>query len=50
MKSCVVFADKSQRGVINGASSQLWPNGEVPYYLEGAFNAQGRAVLAAVII
>jgi hypothetical protein len=33
---------------MNAAASALWPNHEVPYTIDAAFNREARAVIAAV--
>ena len=44
-KLCLV---KTPRGIVNAASSALWPNNVVPYVLDAAFTSTDRAVIAAV--
>jgi hypothetical protein len=44
----VLYLDKGQRGIVNAASSALWPNNVVPYVLEAAFTTSDRAIIAAV--
>jgi hypothetical protein len=46
-KLCLV---KTPRGIVNAASSALWPNNVVPYVLDAAFTSTDRAVIAAVSI
>lgn len=46
----LLLLDKVHRGIINAASSSLWPNNVVPYVLEAAFTAYQRSIIAAVIL
>jgi hypothetical protein len=50
MKMEKLFLVKTPRGIVNAASSALWPNNVVPYVLDAAFTSTDRAVIAAVSI